>query len=111
MCSSDLMALAPLEIARGVQNKVLEAMAMGLPVVASPEAATGIAATPGETIAVGGNDAELAGAVIALAGDPAGARAMGQGARARVMAAHDWPAMLAGLPGLLGLADRVRDAA
>jgi sugar transferase (PEP-CTERM/EpsH1 system associated) len=43
----DVMALAdifvaPLRIARGVQNKVLEAMAAGLPVVSSPEAAQGI---------------------------------------------------------------------
>jgi len=106
-------ALVPLEIARGVQNKVLEAMAMGLPVVASAEAATGIVATPGETIAVGRNDAELAEAVIALACDPDRARAMWQGARAGVIAAHAWPAMLAGLPDLLGLtpAAQVRDAA
>ena len=88
-------------------------MAMGLPVVASAAAATGIAATPDETIAVGESDAELAAAVIALARDPAAARAMGQGARARVMAGHDWPAMLAALPGLLGLSPKtgVRDAA
>ncbi|MFC3174672.1 TIGR03087 family PEP-CTERM/XrtA system glycosyltransferase [Novosphingobium bradum] len=106
-------ALVPLEIARGVQNKVLEAMAMGLPVVASPEAATGIAVTPGETIAIGTSDADMAEAVIALARDPDMARAMGQGARARVIAAHAWPAMLADLPALLGLgkAERVRDAA
>lgn len=105
-------ALVPLEIARGVQNKVLEAMAMALPVVASAAAATGISATPGETIATGRSDAELAEAVIALSRDPR-ATAMGQGARARVMAAHDWPAMLAGLPGLLGMAPAagVRDAA
>jgi glycosyltransferase involved in cell wall biosynthesis len=105
-------ALVPLEIARGVQNKVLEAMAMALPVVASAAAATGISATPGETIATGRSDAELAEAVIALSRDPR-ATAMGQGARARVMAAHDWPAMLAGLPGLLGMGSAigVRDAA
>ncbi len=36
------LAVCPLRIARGIQNKVLEAMAMGLPVVATPEALTGI---------------------------------------------------------------------
>jgi sugar transferase (PEP-CTERM/EpsH1 system associated) len=106
-------ALVPLDLARGVQNKVLEAMAMALPVIASPEAATGIAATPGETVLIGASDAELAEAVIALARDPARADRMGQGARARVMAGHGWPAMLAPLPDLLGLAPRTaaRDAA
>ena len=106
-------ALVPLDLARGVQNTVLEAMAMALPVVASAEAATGIAASPGETIAVGRSDAELAEAVIALARDPGGATTMGQAARAQVMAAHDWPAMLADLPELLGFPRdrRVRDAA
>lgn len=40
------LAVAPLRIARGVQNKVLEAMAMGRPVVASPAAMEGIQADP-----------------------------------------------------------------
>ncbi len=39
-------AVAPLRVARGIQNKVLEAMAMGTPVVASPAACCGIAAKP-----------------------------------------------------------------
>lgn len=40
-------AIAPLRIARGVQNKVLEARAMGLPVLATPEALEGIEPHPG----------------------------------------------------------------
>lgn len=40
-------AVAPLRIARGVQNKVLEAMAMARPVVATPQAAEGIRGAPG----------------------------------------------------------------
>ncbi|MCH7475613.1 MAG: glycosyltransferase, partial [Gemmatimonadetes bacterium] len=46
------IALVPLEIGRGVQNKVLEAMAMELPVVLTPEAATGIDARDGREFAV-----------------------------------------------------------
>src|SRR5690606_28102921 len=46
------VVLAPLAIARGVQNKVLEAMAMARPVVLTPEAATGIAAEDGVHFAV-----------------------------------------------------------
>ena len=49
-----------LAIARGVQNKVLEAMAMGRPVVASPQAAEGIRAKPGEEIIVADGSAAAA---------------------------------------------------
>jgi sugar transferase (PEP-CTERM/EpsH1 system associated) len=44
------LAVAPLRIARGVQNKVLEAMAMALPVVASPHALEGIQAHAGQDV-------------------------------------------------------------
>src|SRR3546814_1925897 len=45
-------SVAPLTIARGTQNKILECMAMGVPVVASPQAAGGVDATPGEHLLV-----------------------------------------------------------
>ena len=44
---------APLRIARGIQNKVLEAMAMGIPVVATPQAFEGIEAEPGRDLILG----------------------------------------------------------
>jgi len=40
--------VVPLKVARGTQNKILESMAMGVPVIASTVAARGVAATPGE---------------------------------------------------------------
>ena len=49
--AADVVA-APLRIARGIQNKVLEAMAMARPVVASPAAFEGIEAEPGSTLPV-----------------------------------------------------------
>ena len=52
------VAVAPLRLARGIQNKVLEAMAMGRPVVATPEAFEGIDALPGRDVLVA-NTAEL----------------------------------------------------
>jgi len=45
------IAIAPLRIARGVQNKIMEAMAMALPVVATPEAAEGILSEPPMVVA------------------------------------------------------------
>lgn len=103
LAAADL-ALVPLTIARGVQNKVLEAMAMGLPVVLSPGAATGIAARDGSDFAVAEDDAALADAVIALARDPARMLAMGSAARTWILAHASWPAALARLPEHLGLA-------
>ncbi|XJJ60256.1 TIGR03087 family PEP-CTERM/XrtA system glycosyltransferase [Novosphingobium sp. BL-8H] len=95
------MALVPLEIARGVQNKVLEAMSMGLPVVLSPGAATGIPAGQG-AFSVADSDAALAAAVCTLAGDPARAATMGRNARSWIEANAGWQAALASLPGLMG---------
>ena len=58
-------AVAPLRIARGVQNKVLEAMAMARPVVASPQAAEGIRAEAGRDFILAQGEAEFAQAVVA----------------------------------------------
>ncbi|MFD2578558.1 glycosyltransferase [Novosphingobium colocasiae] len=71
------IALVPLEIARGVQNKVLEAMAMRLPVVLTTGAATGIEARDQHDYAIADSDDQLVEAVVALAGDPGRAHAMG----------------------------------
>lgn len=94
-------ALIPLEIARGVQNKVLEAMAMALPVVVSGEAATGIAAHDGEHFAVADSDRELAWMMLALLADPDRARRMGRAARGFVVDNVSWEAALAPLAGMV----------
>jgi len=95
--------LAPLLIARGVQNKVLEAMAMARPVLLTPEAATGIAAEDGAHWLVSPPESEAMATRIAslLADDQAAAR-MGERARAFVLAHHDWEAMLSPLTRLIG---------
>jgi sugar transferase (PEP-CTERM/EpsH1 system associated) len=95
------VVVAPLRIARGIQNKVLEAMAMARPVVASPQAFEGIDAEPGsELIVAQGAEAE-ADAVCALLADPARAEAIGKAARARVEARYAWAARLAPLDAML----------
>ena len=95
------MALVPLRIGRGVQNKVLEAMAMRLPVVLSPEAATGIAAQDGEHFAIGADDEAIAAQIVALWQDRGRAKAMGEAARAFVIGEMSWLAALATLPELV----------
>lgn len=95
--------VAPLLLARGVQNKLLEAMAMARPVVASAAATEGIDATPGEHLLVAAGARDMADAVCALFGDSAAATAMGQAARARMIVRYGWDACLAPLGKLLGL--------
>jgi polysaccharide biosynthesis protein PslH len=106
-------AVVPLELARGVQNKVLEAMAMALPVVLTCEAATGIAATPGRDFAIADNDAGLIAAISGLFASPAAARAMGQAARLYVIERQSWAAALAPLDDLIAtpVGPDTRDAA
>ena len=101
--------VAPLKIARGVQNKVLEAMAMGRPVVASGPAAEGI--DYDGTILSGAGAGEIARAVIGLLGDRDHADALGRRARAQVQQRYGWAARLAPLDALIGCPPAVRDAA
>lgn len=94
--------LAPLQIARGVQNKVLEAMSMERPVLLTPQAATGIDAQDGEhwMIAEPDPDAMLA-RLNALMDEPGAAERMGEAARAFVLQHHAWDATLAPLADLV----------
>jgi glycosyltransferase involved in cell wall biosynthesis len=106
------MALVPLNIARGVQNKVLEAMAMCLPTVLSPGAATGIGAESGKHFAIGSSDQELAASAIKVLEDPRRARIKGLAARNFVCEKADWQSALAPLSDIVGVNRRAtRNAA
>ncbi|KQM27190.1 MULTISPECIES: TIGR03087 family PEP-CTERM/XrtA system glycosyltransferase [unclassified Sphingomonas] len=96
------VVVAPLLLARGIQNKVLEAMAMARPVVASVAAAEGI--DHQGTIRVAEDAAGFAKEIGKVLADPVAADALGQAARARTIARYGWEARLAPLAGLLGLA-------
>jgi sugar transferase (PEP-CTERM/EpsH1 system associated) len=82
------VVVAPLQIARGLQNKILEAMAMAKPVVATPEAREGIAAVSGEEILIASSPAEFAHCVAASIG--AGGELIGRRARAYVERNFQW---------------------
>ena len=106
------MALIPLNVARGVQNKVLEAMAMCLPTVLTPGAATGIGAVTGKHLAIGTSDEELAAAAVKLLQDTRRARIKGLAARSFVCDSADWQSALAPLSDIVGVNRRVaRNAA
>ncbi len=86
-------AVAPLRIARGIQNKVLEAMAMATPVVVSPQALEGIEAEPGKELVLAQDAAGFADAVALLLARSS--NDMGLAARARVERKYSWPSNLA----------------
>lgn len=97
-------AVAPLRIARGVQNKVLEAMAMGRTIVATRYALVGIEAMPGRHLHVANDAADFARTLSAILRN--GDEAVGRAARAHVRAAYDWRQSCASLDALLeGLDD------
>ncbi len=98
------VVVAPLKLARGVQNKVLEAMAMARPVVASEAAATGI--DHGGTVEVGATVGEIADAVNRILADPATAAEFGALARQRVIDHYSWNARLSALDEILQLRPR-----
>jgi len=88
------VAVIPMRIARGIQNKVLEAMAMARPVVVSPMGLEGIDARDGEELLVAEsaqNFADQVGRV--LEGDVSG-EALGQAARRKVMRDFSWERVL-----------------
>ncbi|WBY17898.1 TIGR03087 family PEP-CTERM/XrtA system glycosyltransferase [Erythrobacteraceae bacterium WH01K] len=91
------MVVAPLTIARGIQNKVLEAMAMARPVILSPEAATGIDAADGTHFVIARGDADFAEAVDRLHCDADLASRIARSARDFVVREQGWEAMLAPL--------------
>ena len=95
------VCVAPLKLARGIQNKVLEAMAMARPVVATSAAAEGI--DHAGTIRLADDPAGFAAEVAALLGDRAAGMRLGAAARAQVLRRYDWAARLAPLDALLGL--------
>lgn len=97
------IALVPLEIARGVQNKVLEAMSMCLPTVVTRAAATGIPAIDGTHYTIADDDLTLASAVQRLAADRNAAHEMGQAARRYVVENFGWGRALESLPEIVGI--------
>jgi sugar transferase (PEP-CTERM/EpsH1 system associated) len=85
------LTVAPLRIARGTQNKILEAMAMAVPVVCSRLAADGVDAEPGRHLLTAGTPAELSDAIVGVLSDPALRGRLADAGRARVLSNHAWP--------------------
>jgi len=87
-------AIAPLRIARGVQNKVLEAMACTRVVVCSPEAAEGIDATPGEHLLQADTPEQWIDHLATTLEQPEHRQRMAEAARTCVEARYSWAARM-----------------
>ncbi|MCV2368735.1 TIGR03087 family PEP-CTERM/XrtA system glycosyltransferase [Roseateles oligotrophus] len=85
------LMVAPLAIARGTQNKILEAMAMGVPVVTSSIAAGGVDAEAEAHLLVADTPQQCADAVLRIVENPAERERLSAAGRARMLSHHAWP--------------------
>ena len=93
--------VAPLSIARGTQNKILEAMAAGVPVVTSAAAAGGVDAVPGEHFLVADSAEDTAAAVLEMMTDTRRRGAFARAGRARMLSHHAWDQSMRRLDGII----------
>ncbi|MDQ3185427.1 MAG: TIGR03087 family PEP-CTERM/XrtA system glycosyltransferase [Pseudomonadota bacterium] len=94
------LAVAPLRIARGIQNKVLEAMAMEKVVIASPQAMEGLHARPGQELFVANDESDFSHRIITLLQSQPNP-AIGRAARARVLEDYNWKKSLRRIDAIL----------
>lgn len=95
------VCIVPLKIARGLQNKVLEAMAMGKAVVCTSQSLEGIRASVGDDVIVADDEAGFASQVLNLLQSPQRAEEIGRNARRCMENNYSWEANLRPLDALL----------
>ena len=89
------VVVVPMRMARGIQNKALEAMAMGAATIVSATSATALNAAPGRDFLLADNAESFARAVIELLNDPRERARLGHAGRAAVLENYDWSHNLA----------------
>jgi len=92
--------VAPMRVGTGLQNKLLEAMAMQLPCVTTPLANNALGGTPGQHLLVAASAAGLVAAIGQLLADEAAAAQLAERGRTFVRATYDWATTTAGLENL-----------
>jgi len=95
------VAVAPFSIAAGIQNKILEALAYGVPVVATARAVQGLSKGVAAAVETGTSAEELAARIVHLLGDPEMARRKGAEGRRAVEEEYNWKQALDGLLAVL----------
>ena len=84
------LSICPMRTGAGAKNKVLESMAMGTPVVATPMGVEGIDLVPGRHALIGNNAAELASLILDLAREPRRRRELARNGRMLIEQKYDW---------------------
>lgn len=95
------VSVAPFRVTQGVLNKVLEAMASSLAVVATPEAVQGIDLEAGDGVALGTTPVELADQAVDLLLDREKRQCLGRAGRRIIAERYAWPGDLAQLDAIL----------
>lgn len=95
------LCVVPLRMARGIQNKLLEAMAMGRPVLASERAYEGLGAERDVDLCVAGDAEAFVARAIQLLGDPVSAQSVANAGRAFVEREYVWERSMRRLEALL----------
>ena len=93
--------VAPLKIARGTQNKILESLAMGVPVVSSEVAAGGVDVVPGEHMLTAADQRAFAEATLKILEDPTARARLAVAGRSRMETNHSWEGSMRKLDGLI----------
>lgn len=91
------IVVAPLRVARGIQNKILEAMAMGRPVIATTECAAAVDAKIDAELLAAATAGEFMAEIDKQLANPTIGNAIGQAARTRVVGRYSWEAHLSGI--------------
>lgn len=96
------LVVAPLRVARGIQNKILEAMAMARPVVAAQSCVQAIDAMDGAELLSAHTATDYIAQINTLLNAPERAQRIGQAGRQRVLASYSWQAHLTKIDAYLG---------
>lgn len=91
------LAVAPIVYGAGIQNKVLEAMAMETPVVTTPQAASALAVENGRELLFGDGVRELSQQIVCLLQDPTRRAQLGANGRRYVQKFHNWDSIVSQL--------------
>lgn len=94
------ISVSPIRYGVGIQNKVLEAMAMATPVITSPQALTSLQAQINQELFVADTPQTVAETAVRLFADESLRRRLGQAGRCYVETHHDWSVVVKNLEGV-----------